>query len=229
MTIVAIHQPQYLPWMPWFAKAAASDVFVYLYNVQYQKNGLQNRNQIKSSSGPLWLTVPVRASLDTEIRLTRIDGSHLQAKHQKSLLQNYAKAPFAHLLEKEIFPILAREWTNLADLDIAITEWIFSYLGVQTRRIRASAMQAVGNKQELVINLCKELGANQYLSGQGAIAYQREQEFNAQGIELCYFHSELPQYPQQYPTLGFISGLSIVDMLLNVGPSVSNWVKRVRQ
>lgn len=225
MTIVAIHQPQYLPWLPWFAKAAVSDIFVYLDNVQYQKNGVQNRNQIKSASGPLWLTVPVRASLDMEIRSVPVDGNHWVAKHQKSLLMNYAKAPFAHLLKEEIFPILAKEWANLADLNIALTEWIFTYLDVQTRRIRASELQAAGNKQGLVINLCKELGASQYLSGEGASAYQNEVDFKAQGIELRYFHFESPEYPQQYPKLGFVSGLSIIDLLLNVGPDARSWIK----
>lgn len=225
MTIVAIHQPQYLPWLPWFAKAAASDIFVYLDNVQYQKNGVQNRNQIKSASGPLWLTVPVRASLEMEIRSVPIDGNHWQVKHQKSLLQSYAKAPFVHLLEEEIFPILAREGANLADLNIALTEWIFAYLGVQTRRVRASELQAAGTKQELVINLCKELGASQYLSGMGASAYQNEDDFKAQGMELRYFHSVPREYPQQYPKLGFISGLSVVDLLLNVGPCAKGWIK----
>jgi len=225
MTIVAIHQPQYLPWLPWFAKAAASDVFVYLDNVQYQKNGVQNRNQIKSASGPLWLTVPVKASLEMQIRSVPIDGNHWQAKHQKSLLQNYAKAPFADLLVEEILPILTRGWTSLADLNIALTEWMFSYLGVQTQRIRASELKSAGNKQELVINLCKELGASQYLSGMGASAYQNEEDFKTQGIELRYFHSELPAYPQQYPKLGFVSGLSIVDLLLNIGPGARKLIK----
>lgn len=225
MTIVAIHQPQYLPWLPWFAKAAVSDIFVYLDNVQYQKNGVQNRNQIKSASGPLWLTVPVRASLDMEIRSVPVDGNHWVAKHQKSLLMNYAKAPFAHLLKEEIFPILAKEWANLADLNIALTEWIFTYLDVQTRRIRASELQAAGSKQGLVINLCKELGASQYLSGKGASIYQNEKDFKAQGIELRYFHFESPEYLQQYSNLGFVSGLSIIDLLLNVGPNAKSWIK----
>jgi hypothetical protein len=225
MTIVVIHQPQYLPWLPLIAKADASDIFVYLDNVQYQKNGIQNRNQIKSATGPLWLTVPVRASLDLEIRSVPIDGHHWQAKHQKSLLQNYAKAPFVHLLTEEIFPILAREWENLADLNIALMEWMFVYLNVQTRRIRASDLQAAGNKQELVINLCKELGASQYLSGMGASTYQNEEDFKAQGIELRHFHFAPKEYPQQYPKLGFVSGLSIIDLLLNVGPDAGNWMK----
>ena len=225
MTTVAIHQPQYLPWLPWFAKAAASDIFVYLDNVQYQKNGVQNRNQIKSASGPLWLTVPVRASLDMEIRSVPIDGNHWVAKHQKSLLQNYAKAPFVQLLTEEIVPILTREWANLADLNIALTEWIFTYLGLQTRRIRASELQATGNKQDLVVNLCKELGTNQYLSGIGASAYQNEEDFKAQGIELSYFHFATKEYSQQYSKLGFVPGLSFVDLLLNTGLEARGWIK----
>src|SRR5262249_2175495 len=57
MTTVAIHQPQYLPWAPLLAKAAACDVWVHLDSVPFQKNGVQNRNRIKTPQGPCWLTV----------------------------------------------------------------------------------------------------------------------------------------------------------------------------
>ena len=154
-----------------------------------------------------------------------IAGNHWVAKHQKSLLQNYAKAPFVHLLTEEILPILTREWANLADLNIALTEWIFTYLGLQTRRIRASELQATGNKQDLVVNLCKELGTNQYLSGIGASAYQNEEDFKAQGIELSYFHFATKEYSQQYSKLGFVPGLSFVDLLLNTGLEARGWIK----
>src|SRR5919199_1238191 len=53
---VAIHQPQYLPWLGYLAKRAAADVFIYLDTVQYEKNGWQNRNRIKTKDGPRWLT-----------------------------------------------------------------------------------------------------------------------------------------------------------------------------
>src|SRR2546430_15000555 len=64
---VAIHQPQYLPWLGYLAKWAAADVFVFLDIVQYEKNGWQNRNRIKTAAGPRWLTVPVHARLGTPI------------------------------------------------------------------------------------------------------------------------------------------------------------------
>src|SRR2546428_11865995 len=77
---VAIHQPQYLPWLGYLAKWAAADVFVFLDTVQYEKNGWQNRNRIKTATGPQWLTVPVRARLGTSIADVTIDTSQPWAR-----------------------------------------------------------------------------------------------------------------------------------------------------
>ena len=68
--IVAAHQPHYLPWLGYLAKWAAADLFVFLDTVQYEKNGWQNRNRIKTSEGARWLSVPVRARLGTGVRTT---------------------------------------------------------------------------------------------------------------------------------------------------------------
>jgi hypothetical protein len=57
--IVAIHQPQYLPWLGYFDKMLAADLFCYLDCVQFKKNEWQNRNRIKTAQGWQWLTVPV--------------------------------------------------------------------------------------------------------------------------------------------------------------------------
>ena len=72
---IAIHQPHYLPWLGYFAKWAAADLFIFLDTVQYEKNGWQNRNRIKTREGPRWLTVPVRAKLGTPIRDVLVDSS----------------------------------------------------------------------------------------------------------------------------------------------------------
>ena len=72
MTVVAIHQPHYLPWQPYLAKVLACDVFIYLDSVQYQKNGVQNRNQIKTSQGTKWLTVPVHRTSQQTLHQTMV-------------------------------------------------------------------------------------------------------------------------------------------------------------
>ena len=72
---VAIHQPHYLPWLGYLAKWAEADVFVLLDTVQYEKNGWQNRNRIKTREGPSWLTVPVHAPLGAAITAVTLDAA----------------------------------------------------------------------------------------------------------------------------------------------------------
>jgi hypothetical protein len=44
--IVAIHQPEHLPWLGFFNKIDQADLFVLLDVVQFRKNYFQNRNRI---------------------------------------------------------------------------------------------------------------------------------------------------------------------------------------
>src|ERR1700693_3861861 len=91
---IAIHQPHYLPWLGYLAKWAAADLFIVLDVVQYEKNGWQNRNRIKTRDGARWLTVPVHASLGTPISEVMIDSSHAwPARHLRAIEQAYARAP----------------------------------------------------------------------------------------------------------------------------------------
>jgi hypothetical protein len=215
---VAIHQPQYLPWVPYLAKADACDVFVYLDNVQFQRRGVQNRNQIKTVNGALWLTVPVNAGREDKIQDVRIADNPWQTSHIRSLQSNYARAPFFNDLGRELLSILRQKWTHLVDLNIAVTEWMFERLGIGCRRVRASTLDASGTKDDLMISLCKAAGGTVYLSGPGARVYQDLEKFWQQGIELQYQVYENQPYTQCFPEIGFVADLSAVDLVLNMGP-----------
>ena len=89
---ISIHQPQYIPWVPYFLKIAQSDLFVFLDTVSFQKNGLQNRNKIKTPQGAEWLTVPVQQKLSTPINEVKLVKGNWQKKHVKSLQSNYRKS-----------------------------------------------------------------------------------------------------------------------------------------
>ena len=217
--IVAIHQPQYLPWLPYCAKAAQCDLFVYLDTVQFQKNGVQNRNQVKSAQGPRWLTVPVHASLGDTLQRIRIAPQDWRKKHIQTVTQNYSRAEFHDLFDQELRNILERPWEYLVDLNIAATEWLFTHLSVTSRRVRASTLGADGTKDDLVIDICEKVGADGYLSGHGAKAYQDESKFQARGITLHYQTFESHSYRQCYPEQGFVPDLSALDLLLNEGPA----------
>src|SRR5215475_5075930 len=112
---LAIHQPHYLPWLGYFAKWAAADLFVFLDTVQYEKNGWQNRNRIKTREGARWLTVPVRARLGTPIREVLIDSSQpWRDRHFAALESAYGGAPGWGRHHDELHALYEREWERLA-------------------------------------------------------------------------------------------------------------------
>jgi hypothetical protein len=218
MTTVAVHQPQYLPWLPYCDKADSCDIFVYLDNVQFQKNGLHNRNQIKTAQGALWLTVPVQVTLGQRICDVRIAGRHWQKKHVLTIEQNYARAAAFERFNSGLKPIvLQRDWGYLADLNIAVTDWMFAQLGITCQRLRASQLNVSGSKGDLILAICKAVGATVYRSGQGAKAYLDEAKFRQHGVELRYQHYHSQPYRQCFPETGFAPDLSALDLILNMG------------
>jgi hypothetical protein len=88
---IAIHQPQYFPWPPYVHKVVSADIFVYLDTVQFTKNGVQNRNRIKTPTGAQWLTLPVRHQFGASIRETSIADPGATGKHWKTVVNNYSR------------------------------------------------------------------------------------------------------------------------------------------
>ena len=99
--IVAVHQPQYLPWIGYFHKIDQADVFVLLDTVQFKKNEWQNRNRIKTAQGPQWLTVPVGYKYPQLINEVAINNTvRWQHKQRQAILTNYRKAACYEYLEE---------------------------------------------------------------------------------------------------------------------------------
>ena len=138
---VAIHQPQYLPWLGHFAKLAAADCWIFLDTVQYEKNGWQNRNRIKTPRGAQWLTVPVKARQGTLISDVEIDaGQPWQRKHVEAIRVNYARAPYFDRYFGELAELLRRPWRRLADLNVEVTRFLAEAQGLTPRMLRASEL-----------------------------------------------------------------------------------------
>lgn len=227
--IVAIHQPQYLPWPAFIDKAASVDTLIYLDNVQFHRRGVQNRNAIKSAQGGLTLTIPVSAQRQTLIRDVRIADKIWSRKHVEAIRHNYARAPFLGLFEEGLRPIMERPWTSLSELNRAVTAWLFEQFDVGCECLLASDLDAEGKRDDLIVNLCAAVGAQTYLSGQGARHYQNAQKFHAKGIMLRYQKYEPQPYPQLHPEAGFAPGLSGLDLLLNTGPEAKTILRAGRR
>ena len=213
---VAIHQPQYFPWPPYVHKVMSADIFVYLDTVQFSKNGLQNRNQIRNSQGALWLTIPVKQKLGQSIRETEIADQRSSMKHFKTLQSAYAHTAGFERWRDELETLLAREYEVLVDLSIGSTNWILEKLGVTTQLVRASDMSGIeGESSALVASICKALSADTYLTGTGALAYLDAKDFAAIGCDVEVQTWQPLEYTQVVSGDRFIPDLSTLDLLLN--------------
>lgn len=217
--IVGIHQPNYLPWLGYFYKVARSDIFVFLDNVQYSKNSIINRNKIKTPQGAAWLAVGVltKGRFGQLIKEVEINNDTSWGNtHEKSISQNYSKTPYFKKYKVSLEDVYHRRWGKLVDLNEALIKLNCDLLGIKgVRFIRASELNVSGQSTELLINICKAVSADTYLSGFGGKKYMDGKAFEQAGISLRYYGFEHPTYNQLWGE--FIPNLSIIDLLFNVG------------
>ncbi|RMG37000.1 MAG: hypothetical protein D6720_03885 [Gammaproteobacteria bacterium] len=213
---IAIHQSQYLPWPPYFRKIALADEFVVMDAVQFQKNGMQNRNRIRNRDGGFWLTIPVTGRLSDTIREKRIADPRWRRRHWQSIRSSYGRAPEWERHAEGLAELYRRDYETLGEANAAFLAWFMRSLGIGTAAIPLSSLGVEGAKSDLVLAICKARGATEYLSGPGARGYLDEAAFARAGIRIRYLPSEPPVYPQCHG--GFIAGLSMLDMLMNIGP-----------
>ena len=206
-----------MPWLGYFDKMDQADRFVLLDTVQYKKNEWQNRNRIKGSNGPQWLTVPVRFRFPARIDEVEInDTVNWRHKHLQALRTNYAKAPAWSGCQSALEALYAEEYPSLRQVNQATIEWLAGRLGIDTPLHWASAL-AVDETEptQRLVEICRALDASAYLSGADGVNYLDQERFSAAGIEVIFQAYDHPVYTQLFGD--FESHLSALDLMLNQG------------
>jgi WbqC-like protein len=227
--IAVILQPSYIPWRGYFDQIRRADTFVFYDDVQYDKHGWRNRNQIKTSNGKAWLTIPVHSSGVTggiPIKDVRIDWSKPWAEsHLKSLASAYARAPYFKKYQPMLEGMFARRDTNISDFDIEFTRQVARELGlVNTRFLRASELPGItGQKTARLIQILQQIGATHYVSGPSARDYIEQAQFEQAGIALEYMTYDYPEYPQLHPP--YDPFVSVLDLLFMMGDKSMDYIK----
>jgi hypothetical protein len=199
--VLAVHQPNFAPWLGYFAKMARADVFVLLDDVQFPKGSWVNRTQVQGPDRKEYLTIPVRHPGLSPINAVRISDPEWAGKHRRKLEAWYRGAPgLAAALE-----VLGEE---TGDVLAKVNEAIL-------RRACGVRLPAT-DPTERHIALCRALGARTYLSGRGAEAYNDLEQFRRADIELAYLSFDHPEYDQGRGT--FTPGLSVLDFIARAGP-----------
>jgi hypothetical protein len=224
---VVILQPSYIPWRGYFDQIRLAELFVFYDDVQYDKHGWRNRNQIKTHQGKQWLTIPVHAkgaTQGTRIKDVRIDWSKPWSKsHLKALTISYSKAPYF----KEYLPLLESFYQKrdefLVDFTIETCITLARELGfTSTRFLRSSELSNLnGHKTDRVIDVLKQVGATHYICGPSASSYMEPEKFQAAGITFEYVQYNYPEYSQLYPP--YDPFVSILDLIFMTGKGASSY------
>ena len=230
---IAICQPTYLPWLGYFDLMDQVDTFVLLDTVQFEKQSWQQRNRIKTPTGLQWLTVPVvfRGRLGQTIQEVEIRDADFVRTHLRSLEVNYSRARNFADSFAEVSAILSRihAGERLADLNVRLLRWFVDRLGIRTPLITASTLHETGKRTQLLANICRKLGATEYVSPIGSAEYLLAELsiMEEAGIKTVFHNYQHPEYEQRFPP--FVAFASTIDLIFNEGTRSMDVIRSGRQ
>lgn len=228
--VVTIHQPEHLPWLGFFDKVRQADAFVMLDHVQYRKRYFQNRNRIPTVQGPIWLTVPVqvKGKYDQAINQVQIDNhGHLRWRQKcwVSIEHNYKKAPYFSNHAEFFKDLYRREWDSLVGLNESIIRYLLAKLNINVAIYKSSSLDVTADKGDLMLEICRQLGATTYLSGISGREYLEREKFAKNNIQVKFQEFHHPIYKQLHEP--FQPCMSVIDLLFNYGPTSLDVIRGV--
>jgi hypothetical protein len=224
---VAIVQSNYIPWKGYFDLINLADEFILYDDMQYTRRDWRNRNKIKAQSSLIWLTIPVevKGKYLQKIKETVISDGNWKTEHWNSIKHNYARAQYFREY-RELFEnlYLGSDERSLSHVNRRFLEAICRLLGIGTKISWSMDYHLAEGKTERLVDLCKQSGATEYISGPNAKAYMDEELFSREGIALTYMdYSGYPEYNQL--SQPFEHYVSIIDLIFNEGPNATRYMK----
>ena len=231
MKKVAILQSNYIPWKGYFDLINSVDEFIIYDEMQFTKNDWRNRNKIKTKGGAQWITIPVNnESLSQKINQTTVVNNLWATKHFKTIIMNYSKSRYFKKYN-DLFDDLynrAKHLKRLSDINYLFLTEICCILRINTKISSSTDYKLIKGKTERLVNLCKQTGANEYVSGPAAKSYMEEDLFKQADINVTWMdYSDYPEYNQLYPP--FTHGVSIIDLIFNEGENARKYINLHKQ
>lgn len=215
MTTCAIHQPNFLPWLPYFDKISKADIFIFLDRVAYPKSGNSmgswcNRVKINMNGQEIWFACPVqRESGIQPIETVKINYAQLSFdKWIYTLECAYARYANFKFVKNLIFDTFNENYVFFADFNIALIKKICTLLNISTAFVKQSDLDVFLSSNEMLIELCHKVSATKYLSGTGAVDYMDDEQFTANNIQVIYQNQTYPE------DINLIKKYSIIHYLI---------------
>jgi hypothetical protein len=223
---IIITQSNYIPWKGYFDGIHLVDEIILYDDMQYTRRDWRNRNQIKTPQGLQWLTIPVevKGKFFQKINETRISEADWGHKHWLTLKHNYSKSPYWQIYAERLEQIYHTEFELLSEVNHTFITQINTWLGIETPIRWSSEFSLAEDRNERLIEICKQTGATDYFSGPAAKAYMDLEAFRSAGIAVHWFnYSGYSEYPQLYGD--FTHGVSVLDLLFQTGQEATRYLK----
>ena len=216
---LVVMQPTFLPWAGYFNLMAQADDFVFLDDVQLEKQSWQTRNRWLAGGQVHWITVPVRHThLAQTIAATEVvDTSRWRDKLSRGFAQHYGRHRHFADARDIVETLHTHPEQRLGALHEAVIRQIAARLGLAPRLHRASDLPNGGPRSQRLVGLCRELGAGRYLSPRGSADYLAEDRFAEQSPAALSFQDYRPPPYPQTGAASFVPNLSIIDVVANLG------------
>lgn len=219
--IIAIHQPNYLPYLGFFDKMKKSDIFVIYGDAQFEKGDFQHRNRIPIYHGWKWLTVPVEKKhipineIKIKNEVATWKGVRWADAHFKDIRDNYKDALYYSSYEKEIKRIYEKRYDKLVDLNMELINFLKKAFDIDVKIAFSGNLELTSKSTERLVDITEALGGDVYLSGPAGRDYLDVSLFERRGINVEFQDFKHPVYKQRYD--GFIPNMSAIDALFNAG------------
>ena len=229
MSILATVQSNYIPWKGYFDLINKADIFVFRDDVQYTKDSWRNRNRIITANGPIWLTIPVRLEhhdqISSDIKIADPDWAE---KHWRRIDQHYRTASYFSMYKDAVKDVYekTRKMEYLCSINHEFIRFFCYALSIETPLMPISNYQLSGDRNEKLIDLCRQANCNTYLSGPTAKVYIDNELFEKNGIKVEYMqYGPYPEYKQSYTP--FNHEVSILDLFFHTGSDARKYMEPI--
>ena len=197
---------------------------MFVGHCQYVRKSWHSRNRIRLNGRELWLSLPIKTAgqFEQSINDAEFADGVWRRKHLGSIRQAYQRTPYFDQYYPDLERLLLHKWSNLGEMDIALIRLIVGWLGIDTPLVDSRSYPVSGQKTDMLISMCRAVGADHYLSNEGSAVYVDEEKLAEAGIYHCWQKFEHPFYDQGAV---FMPNMSVIDLVCCVGPGAGDVVR----
>ena len=190
----------YLPPAEYFALIKSAKEVRIEREENYHKQTFRNRCRILTSSGPLILSVPVLNRNIPKIRIRDIEidySKRWQQVHLRALASSYSSSPYYQYYFEAVEKLINKKNRYLFDLNMELFSLVLQILKMDRKITYTTVFEPLADK---------EYDLRYFLTPKAASNYTPKEYF------------------QVFDKNGFEPGLSIVDLIFNMGPESGNYL-----